>query len=440
MPSISAVLIVKNEQQHIEACLTPLTTAVDEIIVVDTGSEDDTLAIARKFTNHCYNFNWNDDFAAARNFALEKASSDNVLVVDADEYLLHPHDARQHLDAFIQQHDENTLGTIEIINQVVAGSDQQDTIDHTRRFFRHSRFHFQGPIHEQIVPRENRPTDTREAPTHLTVKHSGYAQSTHAPDHKAHRNIRLLKKALAQFPQDEYYHYQLGKAHFSLKQFPQAVEALDDALRNIQFHEAHPPQGRAGALSRELLTDLIVSLAYANNLPAAQQLLEKQHDLKHAGTQRADFHHVRGYVYLMLGDVPRAIQAYTEAQQYGRSGEDVRGTGTYSSAYHLALLSEATQDLTNAIAYQHQALTQKPDYLPSIARCIDLITEGPRDLPNEIWDTADQDTFSKTYIEKLQNFLDNADIESATKLVTAAAALSPELLTRCKASLEQFLQ
>ena len=253
-----------------------------------------------------------------------------------------------------------------------------------------------------------------------------------------------MKKALKQFPQDEYYHYQLGKAHYSLGQFAQAVAALEDAIGAIHFNDAKPPQGRMGALSRQLLTDLIVSLAYAyantDNLPAARELLEKHHALQHAGTQRADFHHVRGYVYLMLGDVPRATQAYTASQQYGSTWEDVSGTGTYSSAYHLALLSEAAQDLAAAIAHQHQALTLKPDYVPSIARCIDLIVEGPLDIPKEIWNTCDHKVFIETYSEKLQNFLDNGDIESATRLVTVASTLSTELLIKCKASLQQFLQ
>ncbi|MBC2736870.1 MAG: glycosyltransferase [Desulfobacteraceae bacterium] len=84
-PSLSLCMIVKNEEKYIPRCLESLKPVVDEMIVVDTGSTDATIDIAAVFGARLFNFKWNDDFAAARNHSLEKATGDWILVMDADE-------------------------------------------------------------------------------------------------------------------------------------------------------------------------------------------------------------------------------------------------------------------------------------------------------------------------------------------------------------------
>lgn len=87
MTSISACLIVKNEAQNLARCLESVATLADEIIVVDTGSTDSTVAIARNYTPHVHFFEWCDDFSAARNAALAYATQDWVLILNADEVI-----------------------------------------------------------------------------------------------------------------------------------------------------------------------------------------------------------------------------------------------------------------------------------------------------------------------------------------------------------------
>jgi len=87
MPTLSLCMIVKDEQGNLEVCLKGVKEFVDEIIIVDTGSTDKTLEIARKFTSKVYAFKWIDDFSAARNFSLAKATCEWILVLDADEVI-----------------------------------------------------------------------------------------------------------------------------------------------------------------------------------------------------------------------------------------------------------------------------------------------------------------------------------------------------------------
>ncbi len=433
MIMVSAVLIVRDEEALLGNCLASLEGVADEVVVVDTGSSDGTAALAASLGARCFDFPWQDDFAAARNFALEQATGRYALVIDADERIENPEEAGRLLRTFAEEQGEDVVGTVEILNVTGVGAEAQEVVDHTERFFLREGFEYAGAVHEQVVARAG---TKRSAPTGVRLRHLGYAQAHDDPNHKAHRNIRLLQQELDAHPDDEYFRFQLGKAHFTLKQYAEAVEGLEGALAAILFVPGQPPLGRLGPVAREVLTDLVVSLAYAyanlGRMAEAESLLARHVALGHPGVSRADFHHARGYVYLHLGDVARSKEAYTRSMEFGPAGEDVRGTATFRSAYHLGLLAEAEQDLSRALAHYLQSLQFRPDYGPTISRCIDIITEHGVALPPEVWQTADHAAFGQAYVDKLSGTIANGDAGALQLLVQAAAGLSPELLARCR--------
>lgn len=87
MLPISVCIIARNEERHIEECLKALKPYHCEIVLVDTGSTDNTLTLAAGYTDQIYHFDWCDDFSAAKNYAVSKASNDWILSIDCDEYL-----------------------------------------------------------------------------------------------------------------------------------------------------------------------------------------------------------------------------------------------------------------------------------------------------------------------------------------------------------------
>ncbi|MDE5995713.1 MAG: glycosyltransferase family 2 protein, partial [Eubacterium sp.] len=87
MATISLCMIVKNEEKVLARCLESIKNAVDEIIIADTGSTDNTKEIAKKYTDKIYDFEWVDDFSKARNFSFSKASKDYIMWLDADDII-----------------------------------------------------------------------------------------------------------------------------------------------------------------------------------------------------------------------------------------------------------------------------------------------------------------------------------------------------------------
>lgn len=87
MKTIALCMIVKNEQEYLRRCLDSVKGKVDQIVIVDTGSTDETVNIAKEYTNDIHHMDWNNNFAAARNESIKYATTDYILVLDADEYL-----------------------------------------------------------------------------------------------------------------------------------------------------------------------------------------------------------------------------------------------------------------------------------------------------------------------------------------------------------------
>lgn len=150
MITISACLIVKNEEQILARCLNSLKDIVDEIVIVDTGSTDKTKDIARSFTDKIYDFQWIDDFAAARNFSFSKAAMDYIYVADADEVI-----DEENRIKFLQLK-KAMLPEIDIVQMKYANQFQFNTtynfdVEYRPKLYKRVRyFYWIDPIHESV--------------------------------------------------------------------------------------------------------------------------------------------------------------------------------------------------------------------------------------------------------------------------------------------------
>jgi len=435
--SISAVLIVRDEAESIARCLESLRPAVDEIVVVDTGSTDPTMIIAEAHADITGEFAWRDDFAAARNAALALATCTHVLTIDADEWLEQPDVARDQFNAFTTRDEPGYVGLVSIINESVPGGDlQQTAVDAAARLFRREDFEYAGRIHEQLRRRDG--GAIRGIHTGIRVRHSGYAQPPDSPDHKARRNIPLLRAAMAESPDDEYLHYQLGKSWFSLGRYRAAAIAFKDALRRIDF-DARPPVGAQGPMSIEVLTGLVCGAAYAlvraEHREEALALLRQHAELGHAGTILADFQHALGYAHLQLGHWDEAEAAYRASLGLD---EHVVGTGSFASWYHIGLVAEARGRPELVFEATRTALEQEPGYRPALARVTTLAAQEPHAARQHFGRLAEATAFQRAYVQAVRESLEARDLAQSDALLKAAQVLHPALYRHCREALEWF--
>lgn len=142
-------MIVKNEHDVLERALKSVLSAVDEIVIVDTGSTDDTAEIARRYTEKVYSFEWINDFAAARNYALEKTESDYVLWLDADDVV--PKKTAAAISAFMRGADGAT--DMVMLPYILDGGKLK--YNRERIFKNRAGFAWQGRVHEVVPPHGN---------------------------------------------------------------------------------------------------------------------------------------------------------------------------------------------------------------------------------------------------------------------------------------------
>jgi len=150
MITISLAMIVKNEEQVLGRCLASVAGAVDEIIIVDTGSEDGTKAIAQNFTEKIYDFEWVDDFSAARNFSFSKAAGDYIMWLDADDYLTEE-DCQKLLELKKRLDPDVDI----VMMKYHIGFDKKGKVIHTnyreRLLKRERGYQWEEPVHESIL-------------------------------------------------------------------------------------------------------------------------------------------------------------------------------------------------------------------------------------------------------------------------------------------------
>lgn len=199
-PLLSLCLIVRDEAERIGRCLDAALPIADEIVVVDTGSTDGTAAIAEAKGARVVPFVWIDDFAAARNAALDAARGDWILMLDADEVLERPR--RERLRKLLAEAREPAF-TVEIVSPRGAG--RVETARIARLFRRDPRHRYEGRIHESVLGSIcralGRETISPEA-SGLRARHEGYTPEMTAARGKEERNRRLLLAEIEDKPDD----------------------------------------------------------------------------------------------------------------------------------------------------------------------------------------------------------------------------------------------
>lgn len=223
-PAVSVCMIVKNEEENLRPCLESLGDFAAEIIVVDTGSTDNTIAIAQEMGAKVYHFQWIDDFAAARNESLRHATKDWIFWMDADDRLK-PETLAQ-LKRAVSTHASRAY-ICTVCSTTTDGG--EDFVEHIRLFPNHIGIRFARPIHETPLPDIVR-VGLPLVRTDIVIHHLGYAAAQDASRRKSQRNLEIIERELNKDPKNLDLLFYRGQARGGLGDYSGAETDMREYL------------------------------------------------------------------------------------------------------------------------------------------------------------------------------------------------------------------
>ena len=229
-PRLAVCLIVKNEAPNLPRCLSSVAGIADEIVVVDTGSTDDTIAVAERLGARVGRFEWRNDFAAARNAALDMATAPWILSVDADEELA-PESVGPLREIVARDPVGPVLMSVAIDSRQDSGTASRSEL--TRLLSNTPSLRFHRPIHEQLADLSGRATPHVPAPG-VRLIHHGYVGAERARQQKVERNLSMLLAAVEREPEDVASRYYLAVEYGAAGMHAAAAELFASWLDRMQ--------------------------------------------------------------------------------------------------------------------------------------------------------------------------------------------------------------
>jgi tetratricopeptide (TPR) repeat protein len=379
--TLSLCMIVRDEEQMLPRCLAAVAPAVDEIVIVDTGSTDATVEIAKSFGAKVIEFPWTGSFSEARNVSFEAATSDWVMYLDADEVLV-AEDVEQ-LRALTAQTWREAFYLVETSYTGELG-DGGAIVNNALRVFRNRpEYRFKDRLHEQIAHTLPTYIPGRVEQTPVRITHYGYLGSVRDAKEKSQRNIELLRKQAAESPKTPFLHFNLGSEYIVVGDLKAAIDELKTARSLI---------GAEGNLTRaeyvpSLFTRLVMVLRMSGKLVEADRTATEGLELF---PQFTDLVLAQARIAQAQGDTDQAVRLFARALEMGeapaRYGPMV-GSGTFLARLALAELHLELGQVTEARTALQWCVDNHPEFLAVAAPYTSaLLRDGvaPSDVAAEL--------------------------------------------------------
>lgn len=367
--TVSLCMIVRDEEDCLPRCLEAAAPHVDEIVVVDTGSCDRTVEIAEGFGARVLHHPWQEDFSAPRNTAIEAATSDWILSLDADEVI--SSQAAEELRSIARM--QRFVAAAFTLRSEEARGERNATM--VRAFRRRPDIRYRYRIHEQVLPdvmRAVRSEGLRIARVEGEILHTGYRPEVMEARGKDSRNLGLFHKQLQETPDDL---YMLFKYADFLRRMPERAPEMRAVLE------------RAYTRLRSLPAAEVADLSFGGELCAlhAMQLLEQGQPEAAAeacafgrryGQVTADLLFIQGNAALACGEAREAEEAFESCHEMaGRPSPipalpHVTGPGSLTGMARARLM---TGDAAGAAQHASRALELDPDSTEALTTWSDAL-------------------------------------------------------------------
>lgn len=367
---VTAALIVKNEAAFLAGCLQSVQPWVDRIVVVDTGSTDGTPAIARQFGARVLPHIWQENFAAARNAALDAVRTPWVLFIDADEVVVADdvpilRQAMEHPKA----HAYNV--------RIVSLADRAENLSEalvTRLFRTRIGIRWSGAVHEQVIPsiKERRlQLDSLSA----RFLHYGYLGSVVSARDKVARNLSLLERETKRTPKDPYAWWQLSQSYIQANRPQDAQQALATARRLNQL-SGSPAERHSGL-------DPLMALTEAKAQWMGGALEDAEITLTQAVGEwptYTDFWYYRGLVRAQRQQLEDAYQDWMHAADLGTPQgflQTETGIAQFKAPWRMAMAAAQMQRYPEAVALLLLTIRRQPYFQTAWRQWLELCQGTP---------------------------------------------------------------
>ncbi|MCI9638311.1 MAG: glycosyltransferase [Hungatella sp.] len=355
-------MIVKNEEENMERALSWGKGIVSEQIVIDTGSTDRTIDIARQMGATVYNFLWIDDFAAAKNYAISKAQYQWIAFLDADEYFS-SEDAKKLLIYLKQLHDKAYDGIVTAFIDLDNNGKIIEAGSHLRIFRNIHGLRYYRRIHESLIKNNGSKIQAANMTEELTIYHTGYGKKENQKKQK--RNLNLILAELAEYPDDyEMYGY-LGNTYSCMGELSLAKEAYRKAITLMPKEK----RGIYGVTSSETFQRYLNILSISSESEESE-LLSIYRQARDGWPEDGDFDYILGQYYCFHGNYQSGEnhlkQAIELLERYGYTSKSALLSGQILKAYEmLAMCYFNIGNLEECVKITAMMLKENP-YLMSV--------------------------------------------------------------------------
>ncbi|QDP41277.1 TPR domain-containing glycosyltransferase [Radiobacillus deserti] len=389
--TVSLCMIVKNEEKYLKRCLDSVKDKVQELVIVDTGSTDKTVEIAESYHAKVYNYEWNNDFAEARNYAITQATSDFILILDADEYIAGD---INFTEALQDRYDYYITGIKNFSNNGTVYSH-----DAIRVFKNGINLSYYGRVHEHL---DIEGLNLSHGKLGKLINHDGYQKQVMVEKNKYERNMKLLKLESKENPTG-YNLYNLARAYKQNEDYTKAVETFKKAYS----------LSKKNAILNDLLYQLVDCLRLQGRFEEGMQVCEEAIEVFPDYT---DLHYVKGLLFMEAGYLEEAKQAFQKCLLLGEveNGTTREGTGSYLSNYQLALIQEEIGERPDAI--EQAFLSLKGNKKIALPFYLDILLKS--NVPNN------------DVVESLNNLFRMDNKEDLLTVVSSAYFIKHPVLTQ----------
>lgn len=340
-------MIIKNEQKFIKQCLDNALPLVDEAVIVDTGSKDDTVNIIRKYGNKVklIQIDWENDFSKARNVYLDKAVGDWILVLDADEKIVSNRDELIKCISHTQAESFN-LRMINIMNNKESLNSWVYC-----RLFRNKGYRYYRSIHEQLNINRGR-IQTLDEST-CRIFHYGYLKENLQLKNKIERNLNILIEAYKKNPEDSFICYHIGATYAANEKYGKALEfftksyglGIKYGFGNYYFE-----------LIKRMNEVILILCDYKLCIDFVNKLL-----LKDKLKKFTDLYFIIGNAYYKLKDYKHSIEAFNRCLDIGDTKEfpSVSGRGSFMPLMMLGKIYSQLNEKKLALDFYTRAYKYK---------------------------------------------------------------------------------